>query len=62
MDTATEEETQHMIDLQNYEEEIVDLQQSNEMVDLQQHERFSDDDDESEWEGWSHVMNESDTR
>jgi hypothetical protein len=32
------------------------------MVDLQQHERFSDDDDESEWEGWSHVMNESDTR
>jgi hypothetical protein len=51
MDTATEEETQHMIDLQNYEEEIVDLQQSNEMVDLQQHERFSDDDDESEWEG-----------
>jgi hypothetical protein len=51
MDTATEEEAQPMVDLQNYEEEIVDLQQSDEMVDLQQHERFSDNDDGSEWEG-----------
>lgn len=60
MDTATEEEPQPMVDLQNYEEEIVDFQQNDEMVDLQQHERFSDD--ESEWEDWSHVKSESDTR
>lgn len=53
MDTATGEEPQPIVDLQNYEEEIVDLQQNDET------ERFSDD--ESEWEGWSHVKNESDT-
>jgi hypothetical protein len=50
IDAATEEEPQPMVDFQNYEEEIVDLQQNDEMVDLQLHERFSDDDDESEWE------------
>ena len=43
MDTATGEEPQPIVDLQNYEEEIVDLQQNDET------ERFSDD--ESEWEG-----------